>query len=186
MPPNIDRLECSSFSLENSRGSIFARTVLHVYHMETDISQQGNVIYGDYSALVTNDGTKPRVVVGSNSDWGYKEGVGKEARLYGITGFVQISNNQVIVAETYGECLRSVNRNTQRTSFFSGQCQNCDYAVLLDPQYKQDGWRPPMNSFATIIKDKLDPKHLLYSGKDVLLNNVDIETGVSIPFINQT
>ena len=90
--------------------------------MELDRYRPGFIIYADYDALMTSDGTTTHLIAGNSTQEEYKEGVGAEARFLRITGFAQISEKLVVAADTDNHCLRLIDRSTNQTSVFSGQC----------------------------------------------------------------
>ena len=95
--------------------------------MQLDRYRPGFIVYNDYSALMTSDGATTHLIAGNSTQEGYREGVGAEARFYPITGFAQISEELVVVADSDNHCLRLIDRSTNKTSVFSGQCKSFGY-----------------------------------------------------------
>ena len=56
--------------------SLFADTAGAVFHMEEDLEEPGNVLLTDILSVKTTDGMSTSVIVGSETDSGYVDGVG--------------------------------------------------------------------------------------------------------------
>ena len=110
--------------IEKSSSTDFISTSTYVEHMELDRYRPGNLVYTDWRALMTGDGTTIHLIAGKSSELGYREGVGAAARFSRITGFTQISEKLVVVADSHNGCMRLIDRTTNKTSVFSGQCRN--------------------------------------------------------------
>ena len=120
--------------------------------MELDRYRPGFIIYSDAHTLVTSYGTTTHLIAGNSTQKGYREGVGAEARFGKITGFAQISEKLVVVADSSNCCMRMIDRTTNTTSVFSGQCGSYGY---------QDG-RPGQFSYLwSVMIDKRDKNQLL-------------------------
>lgn len=91
--------------------------------MKEDGHHAGNILFVDQFSIKTTDGQSTSIVVGSDNDYGYVEGVGDAARFKTIFGFMQWNSSLLIVADSGNHCLRYVDRATKRTSHFVGQCQ---------------------------------------------------------------
>ena len=74
--------------------------------MEFDHYRQGFIVYTDAHALMTSDGTTTHLIAGNSTQGGYREGVGADAKFGYITGFAQISEKLVIVADTNNHKIR--------------------------------------------------------------------------------
>ena len=112
--------------MSDSKMSLFTNTSERPYHIELDLRKPGNIIYIEGNALVTSAGgtSKPELIAGQPSESGFNEGeVGSEARFHGLTGFVQIDKDRVIVVDSGNNCLRSVSRPTGKVEEFSGECR---------------------------------------------------------------
>ena len=120
--------------------------------MELDKYRPGFIVYTDKHALMTSDGTTTHLIAGSSTQRGYREGVGAEARFYTISGFAQISEKLVVVADTINSCLRLIDRTTNKTSVFSGQCQSEGY---------EDGRPGQFNAPWSVVMDQKDNDQLL-------------------------
>ena len=66
--------------------------------MELDRYRRGHIVFSNWYALRTSDGTTTHLIAGSSAR-GYKEAVGAEARFNRIYGFAQISEKSVFVAD---------------------------------------------------------------------------------------
>ena len=53
--------------------------------------------------------------------------MGAEARFFSISGFTQLSGKRDVVADHDNHCLRLIDRTTNSTSVFSGQCESQGY-----------------------------------------------------------
>ena len=91
-----------------------------------DQIRPGYVIFTDWCALMTSDGTT-HVLAGNSYQQGYKGGIGGEARFDKITEFAQISKKRVVLADYHNDCLRLIARTSYSTSAFSGWCQSVRY-----------------------------------------------------------
>mgnify|MGYP001803580349 CR=1 FL=1 len=109
----------------------FISTLRYVYHMEFDRYRPGYLVYTDKHALMTSDGTTTHPIAGSPTQEGYREGVGAEARFNYISGFTQISEKHVVVADYNNHCLRLIDRTTHNTSVFSGQQSLMDTRMVV-------------------------------------------------------
>ena len=95
-----------------------------VFPMEMDQYHPGYIIYDDSHALMTSNGKRTHLIAGHPKQAGYKEGVGAKAMFHFITGFTQISQERVVVADWRNNYLRLINCTTGVTSVFSGKCQH--------------------------------------------------------------
>ena len=116
-----------SFRIEKSTPTDFISTSYLVCHMELDRYRPGYLLYTEKRALMTSDGTTTHLIAGNSTQGGYREGVGAEARFNYITGFAQISVKLIVVADFYNHCMRLIDRTTNNTSVFSGQCKSRGY-----------------------------------------------------------
>ena len=123
-----------------------------VFHKELDRYRPGFIVYCDKHALMTSDGTTTHLIAGNSTQYGYREGVGAEARFDDIGGFTQISEKVVVVADSSNHCMRLVDRTTHNTSVFSGQCASHGY---------QDGRPGQFYSPHYVVIDKRDNNQLL-------------------------
>ena len=110
------------FRIEKSTPTDIISTSYNVYHMELDRYRPGFIVYTGGHALMTSDGTTTHLIAGNSTQYGYKEGVGADARFNNIQGFTQISEELVVVADNHNYCMRLIDRTTHNTSVFSGQC----------------------------------------------------------------
>ena len=114
----------TSFRIEKSTPTDIISTSDYVEHMESDRYRPGFIVYTDSRALMTtSDGTTTHLIAGKWTEKGYKEGVGAEARFDLITGFAQISEKLVVVADYHNYCMRLIDRTSNTTSLFSGRCK---------------------------------------------------------------
>ena len=140
------------FRIEKSTPTDFISTSHHVYHMESDRYRPGHIIYTDLYVLMTSDGTTTHLIAGNSTQHGYKEGVGADARFDYISGFTQISERLVVVADTNNHCMRLIDRTTNNTSGFSGQCMSRGY---------QDGHPGLFATPWSVVMDQRDKNQLL-------------------------
>ena len=139
------------FRIEKSTPTDFISTSYFVYHMELDRYRPGFIIYTYEHALMTSDGTTTHLIAGSSTQEGYREGEGAEARFGTITGFAQISEKLVVVADRSNDCMRLIDRTTNKTSVFSGQCESRGY---------DDGSPGQFNYPYFVVIDKLNKNQL--------------------------
>ena len=98
-----------------------------MYHIELDRYRPGYLVYTDKHALMTSDGTTTHLIAGNSNQPGYREGVGAEARLNYITGSTQISEKLFVIDYLQNHCMRLIDRCTNNTSVFIGQCKSYEY-----------------------------------------------------------
>ena len=120
--------------------------------MEPDSYQPGNIIYTDPCSLKTTDGVTTAIIAGHPTTSGYKDADGENARFRYITGFVGVTANILIAVEYYNHCLRRVQRDTGRTTTFSGVCKSYGY---------QDGTPAKFKLPRNIIRDNQNRNKLL-------------------------
>ena len=125
------------FNVE-SEMTTFLHTESFVYHLERDLYIPGNILFSDRYAMKTTDGSSTSLIAGSATQAGYVEGAGSHARFNNISSFLQLSPNQVLIADIRNHCLRSLNRRTNRTNRHAGNCthqgkQNGVNALLSHP-----------------------------------------------------
>ena len=112
------------YRLENSNIATYITTESCVYHIAEDEFVPGNLVFIDWNALKTTDGTKTSLKAGSSISEGYLEDVGSNARFNEIFPFLQLSNSILFLADYNNNCFRSVDRTTNQTSTYSGSCTN--------------------------------------------------------------
>lgn len=128
-----------------------------VYHMEPDLYINGNILFSDWCALKTSDGTTTTTIAGYAKICGYQDGIGTLSRFNHVKGFRQISPTEVVVADHYNCCLRLVNRITLHTSRYAGSCGSRGYA---------DGTSAAMFDYpSSIIDDFKHPGMLIVTDK---------------------
>ena len=135
--------------------------------MELDRYRPGFIVYTDRYALMTSDGTTTHLIAGHSTQWGYREGVGAEARFTYIYGFAQTSEKLVVVADINNNCLRLIDRSTNKTSVFSGQCESPGY---------DDGSPGQFDKPFFVVIDKRDKNQLFitdYRNSAVRIVNVN-------------
>ena len=103
---------CSSLSRASASVSLFINTTQFVFDMEDDRYRSGNILFVDQYSIKTTDGTTTDVVVGSDINASYVEGVGAAARFKTIFGFTQWNSSLLVVADSGNHCLRFINRAT--------------------------------------------------------------------------
>ena len=163
------------FRIEKSTPTDFISTSAEVYHIELDHYRPGYLVYSDSFALMTGDGTTTHLIAGSSTQGGYREGVGADARFFLMQGFAQISEKFVVVADTANDCLRLIDRTTNKTSAFSGQCQSGGY---------EDG-RPGQFSYPHfVVIDKRDKNQLFITDFfNNAVRNVTVNSRVAGTFV---
>ena len=109
-------------------------------------------MYTDLTALMTNDGTTTHLIAANSTQDGYREGMRAKARFNYISGFTQISEKLVIVADFWSYCFRLIDRTTNNTSEFSGLCKSHGY---------QDDRLGPFDGPRSAVIDKRDRNQLL-------------------------
>ena len=87
------------FRIEKSTPTDFTASSNYGYTMELDRYRPGFIIFTTGQALMTSGGTTTYIIAGYCPQYGYREGVGAEARFGAITGFTQISEKHAVVAE---------------------------------------------------------------------------------------
>ena len=107
------------FRIEKSSPTDIISTSDYVYHMDLDRYRPGFILYTDKNALMTSDGTTTHLIAGNSTQYGYREGVGAEARFSYIKGLEQISEKLVVVADSANHCMRLIDRTSNTSSLFS-------------------------------------------------------------------
>ena len=95
-----------------------------MFHIAEDEFVPGNLLFADGNALKTTDGTTTSLIAGSSRYAGYLEDVGSNARFSGILSFLQLSSSILVLADHNNYCFRNVDRATNQTSPYSGNCTN--------------------------------------------------------------
>ena len=124
-----------------------------VYHIQEDSFVPGNLLIADGCVLKTSDGTVTSTIAGG-PHWepGYAEGVGVQARFNKVLSFVQISSHQVVLVDSTNRCLRSVDRNTNQTAAYAGNCTQ---------QGQQDGLDALFNEPTSVIINTKNSSQLI-------------------------
>ena len=146
----------------------FVTTESLVYHLERDKFVSGNIIFSDYSALKTTDGTDTYNIAGIATQWGYVEGVGTVARFFYIISFLQLSTDRVLITDFWNHCVRSLDRITNETLTFVGNCTN---------RGNKDGTDALLTRPAKIIVDIENPTRLLLAEYGGIIKSVEIANG---------
>ena len=136
----------------------FVTTASNVYHLERDDFVPDNIFFSDSSALKTTDGTDTYNIAGIATQQGYVEGVGTVARFFYIISFLQLSTDRVLITDFWNHFVRSLDRITNETLTFVGNCTN---------RGNKDGTDALLTRPAKIIVDIENPTRLLlaeYSG----------------------
>ena len=97
-------------------------TYSEVYDLQLDLHIPSALIFSDGHALLTAVDNSSHLIAGKVGSWGYVEGQGEEARFYGITSLLQTNSTDVIVVDKWNHCLRSIDRITNQTEVFAGNC----------------------------------------------------------------
>ena len=95
-----------------------------VNFMEPDCFRPGNILYSNRDTLKSLDPDRwaPQSIAGRDRKSGYQEGKGFNARFNFMTSFYQFNSTTVVIADTSNDCVRTVNRITNMTSWVSGKC----------------------------------------------------------------
>ena len=93
-------------------------------HIAEDEFVPGNLLFADGNALKTTDGTTTSLIAGSSIYGGYLEDGGSNARFRHIHSFLQLSRSLIVLADYFNYCFRNVDRTTNLTSTYSGNCTN--------------------------------------------------------------
>ena len=103
--------------------------------------------------------------------------MGAEARFSTITGFTQISEKLVVVADSNNYCMRLIDRTTNDTSEFSGQCG--------ESNGYEDG-RPGRFGYPwSVVIDKRDKNQLLITEYNAAVRTVDVKSQAVGTRLNQ-
>ena len=163
------------FRIEKSTPTDIISTSHYVLHMELDKYRPGYLLYTDKHALMTYNGTTTHLIAGNSTQWGYREGVGAEARFTSIYGFAQISEKHVVVADVNNHCLRLIDRTTNKTSVFSGQCKSRGYEGGLPGQFSYPHF---------VVIDKRDKNQLFITDFfNNAVRNVTVNSRVAGTFV---
>ena len=163
------------FRIEKSSPTDIISTSDFVYHMDLDRYRPGFIVYTEKPALMTSDGTTTHLIAGNSTQRGYREGVGAEARFNDIAGFVQISEKIVVVAEYVNQCMRLIDRTTNKTSVFSGQCKSRGYEGGLPGQFSYPHF---------VVIDKRDKNQLFITDFfNNAVRNVTVNSRVAGTFV---
>ena len=102
--------------------------------------------------------------------------MGAEARFSPITGFAQISEKLLVVADSFHHCMRLIDRATNKTSVFSGQCESRGY---------EDGSPGQFNSPWSVAMDQIrDKNQLLITDRyNKALRTVDVKSQAVSTFV---
>lgn len=144
-------------------------------HLEADSYRVGNIIYSQMSAILTTDGSSTSLVAGSGGldmsreSFGYLNGIGGDAKFDRILCFIQLSPEQVILVDYVNGCLRSVDRSTNMTSDYAGNCIPHSTGPF-DYSYDPHNFVP--NS---ILLDVKDPNRLIIAEQGAL-KSLDVRT----------
>lgn len=163
------------FRIKTTRATNFTTSSHSVYHMEVDQFRPGFIIYTDYHALMTSDGTHTYLIAGSTSSYGYREGVGAEARFSWVKGFVQITDERIVAVDSSNHCLRKIARSSKTTWPF---CGHCDFHGYFDgtPGKFYDPW--------AIVRDHKNTSQLLVADtNNEAVRTVDISSGAVSTFV---
>lgn len=114
-----------SLSEDNLELMNYRKVPLQINHLEEDLYESYSILFSDLRKIQTTNGSFKSLVIGSSH--GYVEGVGSEARFNQLTGFTQISPTEIIAVDQYSHCLRLVDRISQQSSVFVGNCTKGGY-----------------------------------------------------------
>lgn len=153
----------SRFSPDGSSVSYILRNTDHVYHMEMDLYKSGNVLFSTRGALQTTDGTTRDIVLGSSTEFGLADGIGKSARFNYLHGFHHINKYTILAADRDNNCIRKLSRNQQ--SKVTGSIGLCS-----DKGGYKDGYssKAKFSKPAEIISDSQDPYHVFITDNSAI------------------
>ena len=117
----------------------------------------GNIIFGwdRYVIDTLNPKTKTaRVIAGSLDLAGYQEGVGSNTRFNQIYGMYQLNRTFLLVSGTGNHCIRYIDRVTQRSGLFAGQCTASGFSDGI-------GSNARLNFPYDITLDRMNPSSVL-------------------------
>ena len=114
--------------------------------------------------MKTTDGSSASLIAGSAIEHGYVEGVDSQARFNKIISFLQLSINQVLIADRKNYCLRSLNRITNQTDQYAGNCTH---------EGNQDGVNASLNKPRNLINDLKDPGQVLISEQGEIIKTMN-------------
>ena len=124
------------YRLENSNINSYITTESAVHHIAEDELVSGNLLFADGDALKTTDGTKTSLI----------------ARFSSIHSFAQLSRSEVIFTDFNNHCLRSLDRKTNQTSTYSGNCTNIGH---------RDGVDALLAHLVSVILDLMNSQQLI-------------------------
>lgn len=141
-----------------------------MHSIEQDEFTVGNLLFADGSSLKTTNGTVTKLIIGTASGSGLRDGVGRAIRLSAFNGFVQpMENYTVIIADTGNHCMRQLDRRSLTISGFSGSCGRPGY---------RDGSDPLFNFVYDVIHDKKNSTQLIVADLfNKALRGINIHTG---------
>ena len=94
-----------------------------MWSLELDIENPGWILFTDASnSLKSTNGQETTIIVGKPGASGYKEGTKTEAIFNQPASFVQFNDSVILVVDRRNHCLRMVDRSTDQTSMFVGNC----------------------------------------------------------------
>ena len=146
----------------------FVTTASNVYHLERDDFVPDNIFFSDSSALKTTDGTDTYNIAGKATQRGYVEGVGTVARFDIIASFLQLSTDRVLITDYSNHCVRSLDRITNETMTFVGNCTNSG---------NKDGTDALLILPLKLIVDIKNPTRLLLAEEDGIIKSVKAANG---------
>ena len=146
----------------------FVTTESLVYYLERDKFVPGNIIFSDYNALKTTDGNDTYNIAGKATQSGYVEGVGIVARFNYILSFLQVSTNRVLITDYHNHCVRSLDRITNETLTYVGNCTNSG---------NKDGTDALITHPVKLIVDIKNPIRLLLAERGRIIKSVKVANG---------
>ena len=143
----FDRVDLSSLM------TTFLDTTDHVSHMQEDLFVPGNILFSTTRSMKTTNGKITDHIVGHKTRQFYQEGIGENAGFVNILSFLQLNHTTMLVLDMPKNCVRLVDRQTNRTSQFLGNC--------TAPGAYRNGNDPLFNSPRAIIHDSVTSNRLL-------------------------
>jgi hypothetical protein len=145
-----------------------------VLNIQEDIVNSTRILFSDYYSIQLFDGIQITPLVGGKT-FGYTEGVGTDARFFGLYNFLKLNSSAIIIADCYNYCIRVVDRETWGTSRYAGNCTSYGY---------RDGDDALFGGPWGIIKDPHSDDKLIVtdSGNDAI-RQLDINTRITTTLV---
>lgn len=138
--------------------------------MEMDLYKPGNILFSTRSALKTTDGKTEEIILGSDTEYGFADGIGKSVRFNQLYGFHQISNYTILGVDRDNNCIRKLDRKLKpRVARSIGLCPNT--IGLQDGNLSTARFNRPIE----IIADNQVPNHYLITEERRAIRHLDLQ-----------